>query len=167
MKSPGEIHSPGLIPATAQQPESGFPVACRLAGRRPIIRGRLIITLLLIRSLLRRLVSPLRLWLIRGLRLPVESSGHATSGTSEQAADSCTPPGVRVIDGGPQSGPQGRTQPRARVKVGGLTRCGASREKTQAQQTYQYPLLSQAQAPKALSWLHDSSLPNGLIGPFK
>jgi hypothetical protein len=72
-----------------------------------------------------------------------------------------------VIDGGPHAGPQGRTQTRTRPKVGGLIRCGASGEQTQAQQTYQYPLLSQAQAPKALSWLHDSSLPNGLIGPFK
>jgi hypothetical protein len=71
-----------------------------------------------------------------------------------------------VIDGGPQSGPQGRTQTRTRPKVGGLTRCGASGEQTQAQQTYQYPLLSQAQAPKALFSVHDSSLPKGLIGAF-
>jgi hypothetical protein len=98
--------------------------------------------------------------------LPVECSGHATPGTSEQAADSRTPPGISVIDGGPQAGSQGCTQTRTRVKVGGLTRCGASREKTQAQQSQKYHLLSQAQAPKALFSVHDSSLPKGLIGAF-
>jgi hypothetical protein len=72
-----------------------------------------------------------------------------------------------VIDGGPQAGSQGRTQTRAGVKAGILTRRGASRQQTQAQQTYQYPLLSQAQAPKALFSVHDSSLPKGLIGAFK
>jgi hypothetical protein len=48
-----------------------------------------------------------------------------------------------------------------------LTRCGASREKTQAQQSQKYHLLSQAQAPKALFSVHDFSLPKGLIGAFK
>ena len=139
-KSPEEVHSPGLIPATGPPAASGLTMAGGLAGRRPIVGGRLIIALLLgliipllLRltiTLLRRLVSPLRLRLIGGLRLPVGCSGHATPGSSEQAADSRTPPGIFVIDGGPQAGPQGRTQTRTRPKVGGLTRRSASRQKT-------------------------------------
>jgi hypothetical protein len=98
---------------------------------------------------------------------PVNFSGYATPGSPEQSADTRPLQGVVVISGGSDAGPQGRTQARTRVQVGVLTRRGASRQQTQAQQTYQYPLLSQAQAPKALSCLHDSSLPKGLIAPFK
>ena len=86
-----------------------------LAGRRPIVGGWLIITLLLgliipllmrlTITLLRRLVCPLRLRLIGGLGLAVGCSGHTTPGSSEQTADSRSPPGIRVIDGGPQASP--------------------------------------------------------------
>ncbi len=121
-KSPGEIHSPGLIPATGQPAASGLTMAGGLAGRRPVIGGRLIITLLgLIIPLLRRLIVPLRLLrLIRGLRLPVDCSGYATPGSPEQSADTRPLPGIVVIDGGPDAGPQGRTQTRARVKGRGF-----------------------------------------------
>jgi hypothetical protein len=132
-----------------------------LARRRPIIGGRLIITLVrrlvsplrlrLIISLLLGLTSPLRLRLVGGLGLPVECSGHATPSSSEQTADSRPSPGIAVIDGGSEAGPQGRTQTGAGVKAGILSRRGASGEQTQTQQSYQYPLLAQAQAPKALS----------------
>ena len=139
------------------------------AGRSSIIGGRLIATLLgrIILLLLRLLVVPLLLRLIGGLRPPVNFSGYATPGTSEQSADGRSLPRIPVISGSSDAGPQGRTQTRTRVQVGVLTRRGASSQQTQAQQTYQYPLLSQAQAPKALSWLHDSSLPKGLIASFK
>src|SRR3989339_364422 len=146
------------------------------AGRRPIIGDRLIILLLgLIVALLWRLRIPrlrglivaLLLGLIGGLRPPVNFAGYATPGAPEQSADTRALPGVVVISGGPDAGPQGRAQTRTGVQVGVLTRRGATCEQTQAQQTYQYPLLSQAQAPKALSCLHDSPLPKGLIGPFK
>ena len=110
-----------------------------LAGRRPIIGGRLIITLLrrliIPLLLLRWLIVPLLLRLIRGLVPPVNFSGYATPGTPEQGADSRTPPGIIVIGGGTDAGPQGRAQTRTRVQVGVLTRRGAPRQKTQAQQT--------------------------------
>jgi hypothetical protein len=166
-KSPGEIPSPGLIPATLQQPSSGLTLAGGLAGRRPIIGRRLIIALL--RRLVRTLLLRLRriILLLRLLRLPVGCSSYAAPGRAEQTADSRSPPGIPVIDGGPEAGPQSRTQARAGVQAGILSRRGASRKQTQTQQSYQYPLLAQAQAPKAFSWLHDSSLPKGLIGAFK
>jgi hypothetical protein len=84
------------------------------AGRRPIIGGRLIITLLrLIIPLLSRLIVPLLLgliisrllWLIRGLRPPVNFSGYATPGSPEQSADTRPLPGIVVIDRGPDAGP--------------------------------------------------------------
>jgi hypothetical protein len=101
------------------------------------------------------------------LRPPVNFSGDATPGASQQAADSRALPGIPVISGGPDAGPQGRTQTRTRVQIGVLTRCGASREQTQAQQSQKYHLLSQAQAPEALFAVHDSSLPKGLIAAFE
>ena len=121
------------------------------AGRRPIIGGLLIITLLRrIILLLRRLISPLRLRLIRGLRPPVNFSGYATPGSPEQSADTRPLQGVVVINGGPDAGPQEPTQPRTSVQVGVLTRCGASRQQTQAQQTYQYPLIFSGAGPKSV-----------------
>jgi hypothetical protein len=109
-----------------------------LAGRRAVIGGRLIITLLLgliipllrrlVITLLRRLVSPRLLRLIRGLRLPVDCSGYATPGSPEQAADGGSLPRIPVISRGPDAGPQGRAQPRARVQARILTRRSASRE---------------------------------------
>jgi hypothetical protein len=144
----------------------GSPQAGCLSGRRPIIWGRLIAPLL-IRSLLGWLIIPLWLRLIvRGLRTAVGCPSYATSDGAEQAADSRPTPGITVVDGGPQSGPQDRTQTRTRVKVGVLTGCGASGEKAQAQKTQENQPLSQASAPKSLSWLHDTFLPKGLIGPF-
>ena len=81
-----------------------------LAGRRPIVGGRLVITLLrlvipLLLRLLLRLIVPLLLGLIRGLRLPVDCSGYATPGAPEQSADTRPLPGVVVIGGGSDAGP--------------------------------------------------------------
>jgi hypothetical protein len=116
-----------------------LPLSGWLTRRTPIIGLHLLIITLpgrLLISLLGLLIIPLLLRLRgRGVRLPVGCSGYATSSSSEQAADSRTPPGICVIDGGPQAGPQGRAQTRARVKAGILIRCGASRYKTQGQQT--------------------------------
>ena len=169
-KSPGEIHSPGLIPATGQPAASGLPLAGGLAGRRPIIGGRLIITLLglIIPLLLGRLIIPLRLRLIGGLRLPVGCSGHATPGSPEQTADSRPPPGIVVIDGGPQAGPQGRTQTRTRVKARGFDSVWRIPSANSSPANLTIIHCFPRRRPQKLCFaVHDSSLPKGLIGPFK
>jgi hypothetical protein len=101
------------------------------------------------------------------LRLPVGCSSYAAPGRAQQTADGRPSPGIVVVDGGPQAGSQEPTQTRAVIKRRVLiVGCGASRKKTQTQQTYNYQTLSQAQAPKALSRFHDFSLPKDLVGPF-
>jgi hypothetical protein len=95
----------------------------------------LIVTLLLIRTLLGRLIVPLLLRLIGGLVPPVNFSGYATPGSPEQSADTRPLQGVVVISGGPDAGPQEPTQPRTGVQVGVLARRGASHKKTHTQQT--------------------------------
>jgi hypothetical protein len=105
-KSPGEVDSPGLNLVTGQPAASGLTMAGGLAGRRPIIGGRLVITLLgLVITLLLGLIIPRLLWLIRGLRPAVNFSSHATPGSSEQAADSRPSPGIVVIGRGSDAGP--------------------------------------------------------------
>ena len=91
-----------------------FASVSSISRRGSTIRLALIISLLLRLTipLLLRLVVSLLLRLIRGLRPPVDFSGHAPPSRSEQAADSCPPPGIVVIGGGPYTGPQGRTQTR-------------------------------------------------------
>lgn len=88
----------------------------RGSAGRPIIGGLLIAPLLgLIILLLLGLIISRLLRLIRSLRPPVNFSGYATPGTPEQSADGRSFPRIPVIGGGPDSGPQGRTQTRTRV----------------------------------------------------